>query len=56
MKRFPSVPPETTPKPNKLVDKVAQHNPKVYHEKLDPIELEGWIQGMEKKDSQLLGT
>ena len=43
----PPVPPGNPSKSDKLADKVARHNPKVYDGNLDPIELENWIRGME---------
>jgi len=54
MKRIPAAPsgsqvlPEHPPRSDKLVDRVARSNPKVYDGNLDPIELEDWIRGMEK--------
>ena len=44
----PPVPPENPPKSEKLVDRVAQHNPQVYDGNFDPVELEDWIRKMEK--------
>ena len=54
MKRIPPaspttpVPPENSSKSDKLADRVAQCNPKVYDGNLDPVELEDWIREMEK--------
>ena len=48
MKRIPQVPAETPPKENKLVERVARRNPKVYDGSYDPVVLEEWIRGMEK--------
>ena len=48
MKRIPQVPTETPPKENKLADRVAQRNPKVYDGSCDPVVLEERIRGMEK--------
>ena len=48
MKRIPQVPVETPPKEDKLADKVARHNPKVYDGNYDPVILEEWVSGMEK--------
>jgi len=54
MKRIPAAPsgsqvfPEYPPRLDKLADRVALGNPKVYDENLDPVELEDWIRGMEK--------
>ena len=54
MKRIPAAPlgsqvlPEHPPRADKLADRVARRNPKVYDGSLDPVELEDWIRGMEK--------
>ena len=48
MKRIPQVPAETPPKEDKLADRVARRNPKVYNGSYDPVILEEWIRGMEK--------
>ena len=48
MKRIPQVPTETPPKEDKLADRVARRNPKVYNGSYDPVVLEEWIRGMEK--------
>ena len=48
MKRIPPVPPETSPKPDKLADRITRCNPKVHDEKFEPIELQEWIWKMEK--------
>jgi len=48
MKRIPQVPNETPLKEDKLADRVAQCNPKVYDGSYDPVVLEEWIRGMEK--------
>jgi len=48
MKRIPQVPTETSPKEDKLADRVARQNPKVYDGSYDPVVLEEWIKGMEK--------
>lgn len=54
MKRIPAAPsgsevlPEHPPRSDKLVDRVARRNPKVYDGNLDVVELEDWIRGMEK--------
>jgi len=54
MKRIPPTSP-TPPVPlgnslnsDKLADRVARRNPKVYDGNLDPVELEDCIRGMEK--------
>ena len=48
IKRIPEVPTETPTKDNKLVDRVARRNPKMYDGNYDPIVLEEWIREMEK--------
>jgi len=48
MKRIPQVSTETPLKDDKLVDMVAQRNPKVYNENYDPVVLEEWVRRMEK--------
>ena len=54
IKRIPAAPSgsqvlqEHPPKSDKLADRVARRNPKVYDRNLDPVELEDWIRGMEK--------
>ena len=48
MKWIPQVPTETPPKDDKLADRVARYNPKVYDEKYDPVELKEWVRGMKK--------
>ena len=51
IKRIPPIPPVPLDKPSKfdnLADRIARHNPKIYDRKLDPLELEDWIRGMEK--------
>jgi len=48
MKRIPQVPAETTPKEDKLADRVAWRNPKVYSGSYDPVILKEWIREMEK--------
>jgi len=48
MKIILLAPSEIPPKEDKLENRVAQHNPKVYDGKYDPVELEEWIRGMEK--------
>ena len=53
-KRIPNAPlgsqvlPEHPPRSDKLADRVARRNPKVYDGNLDPVEVEDWIRGMEK--------
>jgi len=44
----PPVPPENPPKSDKLADKVACRNSKVYDGNLDPVQLEDSIRGIEK--------
>ena len=44
----PLVPPENPPNTNKLADRVARRNLKVYDGNFDPIELEDWIRRMKK--------
>jgi len=44
----PLIPPENSSKSDKLADRVARCNPKVYDGNIDPVELEDWIRGMEK--------
>ena len=46
MKQILLSPIETPPKDDKLADRVARHNPKVYDGKYDPMELKEWVQGM----------
>jgi len=48
MKRIPHVPTETPPKDNKLADRVARRNLKVYDGNYDLVVLKAWIRGMEK--------
>ena len=48
MQRIPPVPPVNPLKEDKLVDRVARHNPKTYGGCCDLVELEEWIKGMEK--------
>jgi len=48
MKRIPQVPIENLPGDDKLTDRVARCNPKVYDWKHDLMELQDWIRGMEK--------
>jgi len=48
MKRIPPIPLEDPPKPDKLADRVARHNPKVYEGKYDPVKLDEWIRGIKK--------
>ena len=42
MKRIPQVPTVTPPKDDKLADRVAWHNAKVYDENYDVVVLEEW--------------
>ena len=48
MKQISQVPIEMPPKVDKLVDKVARHNPKVYDGSYDLVLLEEWMRRMEK--------
>ena len=48
MKLILQVPTETPPKDDKLADRVARRNPKVYEENYDPVVLEEWVRGIEK--------
>ena len=48
MKQIHQVPTKTPPKDDKLADRVARRNPKVYDRNYDPIVLEEWVRGMEK--------
>jgi len=48
MKRTPQILAKTPPKEDKLVDRLAQCNPKVYDGNYDPVVLEEWVRGMEK--------
>jgi len=48
MKRIPQVPTKTPPKEDKLVDRIAHCNSKVYDRTYDPVVLEEWVRGMEK--------
>ena len=48
MKRIPQVPTEAPPKEDKLADRVARRNPKVYDGSYDPVVLEEWTREMEK--------
>jgi len=48
MKRIFPAPSGIPPKDDKLVDRVAQCNPKVYDRKYALVELNEWIRGMEK--------
>jgi len=47
MKQIPPAPSEIPRKDDKLADRVARHNLKVYDGKYDLVELEEWIRGME---------
>jgi len=47
MKRIPYIPHEPTPKSNKLVDRVACCNPKIYNVNSVLVELKEQIRGME---------
>jgi len=40
MKRIPQAPTETPPKEDKVADRVARRNPKVYDGNYDPVVLE----------------
>ena len=48
MKRIPQVPTKTPPKEDKLANRVARRNPKVYDGTYDPVVLKQWLRGMEK--------
>jgi len=48
MKRIPQVPAETPSKEDKLADRVAQRNLKVYDGNYDPVVLEEWVRRMGK--------
>jgi len=48
MKRIPQVPAETSLKEDKLADRVARRNPKVYDGSDDLVVLEKWIRWIEK--------
>jgi len=48
MKRIPQIPVEIPPKEDKLADRVAWHNPKVYDGSYNLVVLEEWIRVMEK--------
>jgi len=48
MKWIPQVSTETPHKEDKLADRVARRNPKVYDGTYDPVVLEEWVRGMEK--------
>ena len=48
MKWISPVPAENPPRDDKLADRVARHNSKMYDRKYDLVELEDWIRGMEK--------
>ena len=48
MKRIPQVPNETPSKDDKLADRIARCNSKVYDGNYDLVELEEWLRGMEK--------
>ena len=51
MKRIPPPPPvpiENPPNFDKLADRVAQHDPKIYVRKLGPVELKDWIREIGK--------
>jgi len=48
MKRIPQVPTETPPKEDKLANRVAWHNLKVYDGTYHLVVLEEWIREMEK--------
>jgi len=45
MRQIPQVHVETPPKNDKLANRVARHNPKVYEGKYDPVQLEEWVRG-----------
>ena len=46
MKRIPQVPTEAPPKEDKLANRLARRNPKVYDGSYDPVVLEEWIRGV----------
>jgi len=48
MKQIPQVPTETPPKDDKLVDRVAWYNSKVYDRNYGPAPLEEWVRGITK--------
>jgi len=48
LKQIPQVPTETSPKDDKLADRIEQCNPKVYDGNYDPVVLEEWVRRMEK--------
>ena len=48
MKQILQVPTEIPPKDDKLADRVARCNPKVYDGNYDLVVLEEWVRGMEK--------
>ena len=48
MKQIPPIPPEGPTKPDDMADRVAKRNPRTCEGKYDQVELEEWIQGMEK--------
>ena len=48
MKRISQVPIETPPKEDKLAERIARRNPKVYDGTYDLVVLEEWIRGMRK--------
>ena len=48
MKRIPRTCTKILRKDDKLANRVARRNPKIYYGKYDAIELEEWIRGMKK--------
>jgi len=47
LKWIPPLPAENASRDDKLADRVARHNRRVYDGKYDLVELEDWIRGME---------
>jgi len=47
MQRIPLAPAVNPPKEDKLIDKVARCNPKIYSGCYDLVDLEEWIKSME---------
>jgi len=48
MKRIPQVPTKIPHKHDRLVDRVARHNPKVHAGKYDRVELAEWVKEIER--------
>jgi len=47
MNRIPPIPPEISHMEDKIVDRVAYRNPKIYDGQCSPMKLKEWIRSME---------